>query len=123
MLKGIIPMIVVALIISACASDPDYYTEQEEELPSIVEEEWSPIPLPSLGNVELTRAEIQQTDEGEPERLDLYYAQEKRKELQPFFQDASNRSGFENENQVQLLYGSYSKQVDVFVSFKRIRES
>lgn len=119
MVKGIMPIVFAAFIISACASSPDYYTEEEQELPSIIEEEWSSIPLPSLGNGELTRAMIQQTDEEEAERLDLYYAEDKREELQPYFQDPSNRSEYEQDSQVKLLYGSYAKPVDATVRYDK----
>ncbi|MDX6152669.1 hypothetical protein [Marinococcus sp. PL1-022] len=119
MIKGFIPIISAACIISACASSPDYYTEQEQELPSIIDEEWTSIPLPSLENGELTRTVIQQPDEEEPERLDLYYTENKREELQSYFQDPSNRSEYEKDYQVKLLYGSCAKSVDATVKYDK----
>lgn len=107
MMKKIFPAGVVGMFIllSACSA-PSYYTEEAENVPGNIETEWGEeVLLPFFNGSSISRAQINEDDEGEPEELEIWYSEEEQEELLPHFQNAGNRHRYEEDYSTRLVYG------------------
>lgn len=120
MMKKIFPAGVVGMFIllSACSA-PSYYTEEEENIAGNIETEWGEeVPLPFFNESSISRAQINEDDKGEPEKLEIWYSEEEQEELLPHFQDAGNRHRYEEDYSTRLVYGIYSSDIHIVLDYE-----
>lgn len=120
MLKKIFPAGAVGMFIllSAC-SVPSYYTEDEKNIPGNIESEWGEkVPLPSFNESSISRAQINEDEEGKPDELEIWYSDEEQDELLPYFQDAGTRHRYEEDYSTRLVYGIYSNDIHIILNYE-----
>ena len=106
------------ILLSGC-SVPSYYTEEEKDVPGNIESEWGEkVQLPSFNESSISRAQINEDDEGEPEELEIWYSDEEQDELLPYFQDAGNRHRYEEDYSTRLVYGIYSNDIHIILDYE-----
>lgn len=106
------------ILISACSA-PSYYTEEEENVSGNIEAEWGEeVPLPSFSESSISRAQINEDEEGDPEELEIWYSDEEQDELLPHFQDAGNRHRYEEDYSTRLVYGIYSNDIYITLNYE-----
>ncbi|WP_022794860.1 hypothetical protein [Marinococcus halotolerans] len=106
------------ILLSAC-SVPSYYTEKEKDVPGNIESEWGEkVPLPSFNESSISRAQINEDEEGKPEELEIWYSDEEQDELLSYFQDAGNRHRYEEDYSTRLVYGIYSNDIHIILDYE-----